>query len=315
MRVDETGHHKQERSPGFRRYFDIASITIRLESDLPLHQIRFAESLRPFEVHGPGQDMVTLRHVFGLPDLSRKDLGSLLYCKAPWTIYRKSDSFIYVGISNRLLSTKPHRVAVFDADFAHGVIYSPSNQERAIRRRGFPNLTLFPTDQILVAQLLAQRGGCYLHAAGAIMNGQGLLFVGHSRAGKSTATNMLKGKAEILCDDRIILRRWKEEGIKIHGTWSHGDVPDVSPNSAPLKAVLFLEKSADNRLQTLHERKVILQRLLACLIRPLGTRDWWERSLEFVEQISLEVPCYEMHFDNSGNIVPVLKDLVNDGIR
>ena len=125
---------------------------------------------------------------------------------------------------------------------------------------------------------------------------------------------MLKGQAEILCDDRIIVRRW-EDGFRIHGTCSHGDVPDVSPNSAPLKAVLFLEKSRDNGLVALHERKEILQRLLACLIRPLGTRDWWERSLELVEQITREVQCYVMHFDSSGKIVPILKDLVANDVR
>jgi len=258
--------------------------------------------------------LVTLRHVFEIPSLANKDLGAQLYRKAPWAIYRKGDSFIYLSISPNPNDDEPHRVATFNSDFSRGTIYSPPAEGTRIRNQGLPSLTLFPTDQILVAQLLAARQGCYMHAAGLILNGQGLLFVGHSEAGKSTTTLMLKGQAEILCDDRIIVRRWPE-GFKIHGTWSHGDVPDVSPNSAPLKAVLFLEKSVDNRLQPLHERKAIFQRLLACLIRPLATREWWVPSLEVIEQISREVPCYEMHFDNSGKIVSVLKDLVDDEIR
>jgi len=312
--AEETLHRKQEWESGHRRYFSIAGITIRVESDLPLDQVRFNKKLLPFEVPAPGRDLVTLKHVFGLPEFIREDLGVLIHQKTPWLIYRRGDSFIYVGASSSLRSAKPHRVAVFDADFSHGIIYSPPGHEKAIRRREFPNLTLFPTDQILVAQLLAGRRGCYVHAAGVIMQDRGLLFVGRSTAGKSTVSLMLKNHAEILCDDRIIIRRW-EEGFKIHGTWSHGDVPDVSPNSAPLKAILFLEKSADNRLQALQDRKSILQRLLACLIRPLVTRDWWERSMELMEQISREVPCYVMHFDNSGQIAPVLKDIVDDDIR
>ncbi len=124
--------------------------------------------------------MVTLRHVFGLPDLTRKDLGTLLYRRVPWAIYRRGDSFIYVGISPDSEITKPRRVAVFDADFGHGIIYSPPSEATAVRCRGFSSLTLFPTDQILVGQLLAQRRGCYIHAAGVIMEGQGLLLVGHS---------------------------------------------------------------------------------------------------------------------------------------
>jgi hypothetical protein len=165
-----------------------------------------------------------------------------------------------------------------------------------------------------VAQLLATRNGCYLHAAGVILDGHGLLFVGHSGAGKSTTTLMLKDQVEILCDDRIIVRRWPD-GFKIHGTWSHGDVPDVSPNSAPLKAIFFLEKSMENRLEPLVKREAILRRALACLIRPFGTREWWERSLDLVQQITREVPCYLMHFDNSGEIVPLLKELAGNDLR
>jgi MoaA/NifB/PqqE/SkfB family radical SAM enzyme len=312
--AEETRRYKMEWSSHHRRYFDIAGITIRLETDFPIDQVRVAKALQPFEAQGPGTDMVAVRHVFELPDLTGKDLGVLVHRKAPWAIYRKGDSYLYLGISPDEEDAELHRVAVFDADFAHGVIYSPPKQETTFRSEGFANLTFFPTDQILVAQLLADRGGCYMHAAGAIMEGQGLLFVGHSGAGKSTATLMLKGQAEILCDDRIIVRRWPE-GFKIHGTWSHGDVSDVSANSAPLKAILFLQKASNNRLENLYERKAILKRLLACLIKPLGTRDWWKRTLELMGQIVREVPCYEMHFDGSGKIVSVLKDLVADEIR
>ncbi|MGO9570886.1 MAG: hypothetical protein ACLP5H_25445, partial [Desulfomonilaceae bacterium] len=310
----EDRRYKQDWPSRHRRYFEIAGITIRLESALPMDRLSVAKALQPFEVKGPGKDLVTLKHVFGLPDLTRKDLGVELYRRVPWAIYRKGDSFIYLGISSDPEDTELHRVGVFDTDHAHGVIYSPADEEIRIRNEGLPNLTLFPTDQILAAQLLAQRQGCYMHAAGVILDGLGLLFVGHSSAGKSTTATMLKGQAEILCDDRIIVRRWRD-GFKIHGTWSHGDVPDVSPNSAPLKAILFLQKSADNRLEPLHRREAILHRLLACLIKPLGTRDWWEHTLELMEQIVDAVPCYEMQFDESGKIVSALKDLAGNEIR
>jgi len=312
--AEETRRFKQNWDLRHRRYFEIAGITIRVESDLPLDQIRFADSLKPFEVSAPGNDVVSVRHVFGLPELSHKDLGRLLYRRAPWDIYRKGDSYIYLGISPNSKDGYPHRVATFNSDFTRGIIYNRSEEEERIKNQGFASLTLFPTDQILVAQLLAARQGCYIHAAGMILNRQGLLFVGNSEAGKSTTTLMLKGQAEILCDDRIIVRRWPE-GFKIHGTWSHGDVPEVSPDSAPLKAILFLKKSHENRLEPLQRGPAISQRLLACLIRPLGTREWWEQSLQLVERIVEELPCYDMHFDKTRKIVPLLKELAANGIR
>jgi hypothetical protein len=124
---------------------------------------------------------------------------------------------------------------------------------------------------------------------------------------------MLKGKAEILCDDRIIVRRQnpgnedKRQEFRIYGTWSHGDVPDVSANSAPLKAILFLEKAEENRLILLGDKKEIVARLLSCLIRPFVTVDWWEKTLQLIEKITQEIPCYVMRFDKSGAIVELLK--------
>jgi len=119
---------------------------------------------------------------------------------------------------------------------------------------------------------------------------------------------MLKGKAEILCDDRIIVRKQAGD-FNIYGTWSHGDVPDVSANSAALKAIMFLEKSDENRIIPLEDKKEITKGLLSCLIKPFVTVDWWEKTLALVDKIGTEVPCYVLEFDKSGRAVDVLRQL------
>ena len=171
------------------------------------------------------------------------------------------------------------------------------------------SLTLFPSDQILIVRILADRDGFYLHSCGVNFEGKGLLFVGHSEAGKSTMATMLKGKAEILCDDRIIIRK-QSKGFKIYGTWSHGDVPDVSANSAPLKAIMFLEKAHKNRLIPMIDKKEVTKKILACLIKPFVTTDWWEKTLLVVDKVVETVPCYILKFDKSGAVVEVLKQLL-----
>jgi hypothetical protein len=126
---------------------------------------------------------------------------------------------------------------------------------------------------------------------------------------------MLKGRAEILCDDRIIIRkpltanRQPKGGFRIYGTWSHGDVPDVSANSAPLQAIMFLEKADENLLIPLQDKKEITKRLLACLIKPFVTVDWWEKTLLLVDKLAQEVPCYALRFDKSGKVIDILKKL------
>ena len=183
-------------------------------------------------------------------------------------------------------------------------------------------MTLFPSDLILLARILADREGCYLHSCGVNFEGKGLLFVGHSEAGKSTMATMLKGKAEILCDDRIIVRRQRSEDkdqktevrrqkseFRIYGTWSHGEVSEVSANSAPLRAIMFLEKADENRIIPLGDKKEITKRLLSCLIRSLVTTDWWEKTLVLIEKMVEQAPCYILKFDKSGNVVGLLEKL------
>jgi|WetSurMetagenome_2_1015567.scaffolds.fasta_scaffold00314_24 hypothetical protein len=290
-----------------RRYYRIANITIQVESDAPVEDTTFDKAVGKFEVPGPSEEMVFIRHRFSLPDIDNKDLGKQVYRKPPWAIYRKGGSWIYLGISPLEDDTSLHQIALFNNDHSRGRIFSSSGS--SFERGGFNSLCLFPTDQILIARILADRAGFYLHSAGVVYHGQGLLFVGHSGTGKSTTVKMLQGKTEILCDDRIILRKETGEWT-IHGTWSHGEIPDVSPGPAPLKAIFLLEKAEENRIVALEDGKEILAGLLACVIRPFADADWWKKTLSFVEDVSINVPCYRMLFDKSGGMVSLIEELI-----
>jgi hypothetical protein len=134
-----------------------------------------------------------------------------------------------------------------------------------------------------------------------------LLFAGPSEAGKSTIVKILEAKAEVLCDDRIIVRKGPD-GFRVHGTWNHGEVPRVSPGSAPLRAVFFLRQAGENRLERVEDPAAVLRDLLSRIVRPLVTSDWWEGALEVAEALIREVPCFDLHFDKSGRIAAVLED-------
>lgn len=135
--------------------------------------------------------------------------------------------------------------------------------------------------------------------------------MGHSEAGKSTTVKLLQGKAEILCDDRNIIRRWPE-GFVVHGTWSHGEVPLVSPASAPLWAILFLRKF-DQEPAYSHERSSTDPGAVAQLPdQAPGDRRLVGKDPRSDGSIVREVPCYEMEFDPSGQIVPELRALVEE---
>jgi MoaA/NifB/PqqE/SkfB family radical SAM enzyme len=292
-----------------RRFYQIAGITIRVESELPMTSATFGPRFKPFETNKPGEDNIALIHRFLPRELSDRDFGEEVYRKPPWAIYGKGNSWIYVGISPDPDDKDIDIVAVFNRDYSHGMIYHSERLKQLFTEGNLSALTLFPSDQIILARVLADRGGGYFHAAGAILDGTGLLFVGHSGAGKSTMANMLKGKAEILCDDRIIVRDRPDEALRIYGTWSHGDVSEVSSSSAPLKAILFLEQSKHNRLIPIENRRELAKKLPAYLIKPLETRDWWEKMLDLTQRIAGSVPCYFLEFDKSGGVIDLLREI------
>ncbi len=302
----ENRKFKENWQKNHRRYFKIADITVQVESDLPINEQTFHPKFKQFEVKGPGGDNISIRHHFSLPDLDGKGLANEVYRKAPWAIYKNNGSWIYLGISPTQGDKSLHRVVTFNANHTRARIYN--DKQDLFLKGNSHSLTMFPSDQILLGRVLADREGCYLHSCGVNFNGNGLLFAGHSEAGKSTMATMFKGKAEILCDDRMIIRR-KPEGFKIYGTWSHGDVPDVSASSAPLRAIMFLEKAIENRLMPLEDKKEITRRILACLIRPFVTVDWWEKTLLLMDKIAQEIPCYVLRFDKSSRVIDILRKL------
>jgi hypothetical protein len=297
---------KYGRHIGMSKFVFRIQRTIRVDSDLAMNDRTFGPRFRSFEAHGPGDDMITIAHHFAVPCRKTHDLGREIYRKAPWSIRRKDDQWFYLGISTDPQDPRLHCLAITDRNHSRTRIFS--EKEQLFRIGNLQALTMFPTDQILLAPALAQRQACILHAAGMILEGKGLLFVGHSEAGKSTTVRLLQNRAEILCDDRIILRR-SHGRFHIHGTWCHGDIPDVSSASAPLAAVFFLRKSTGNRLVRIEDLSTIVPRLLACLIKPLVTAEWWNQSLDLVQDLVRNVAFYEMEFDRSGGIVTAIEEV------
>ncbi|MDP8230006.1 MAG: radical SAM protein [Candidatus Gorgyraea atricola] len=303
----ENHKFKEDWQKNHRRYFKIADMTVQVESDLPINEQTFHSKFKKFEVDGHREDTIYIRHHFSLPDLNGRNFGEEVYCRSPWAIYKNNGSWIYSGViypdGNR---KSPHCVATFNSGHTRARIYN--DKKEMFLRGNLHSLTMFPTDQILFARILADREGCYLHSCGVNFEGKGLLFAGHSEAGKSTMATMLKGKAEILCDDRMIVRR-KAGKFRIYGTWSHGDIPDISSNSAALKAIFFLEKSLENKILRIEDKKEIVRKLLSCLIRPFVTVDWWEKTLLVIDNLAARVPVYVLRFDKSGEIVDALRQM------
>jgi hypothetical protein len=291
----------------FKKWYSIAGMSIQVEADIPFTDNTFDKKFKKFEIDAPGKDLIRIRHIFSIIPPVIDESWQIVYKKLPWAIYKKDKFWIYLGISAEDHTSDLWTMGIFNESSSEAIICHPDKNQFTHGKN--ISLTFYPSDQIILARILADRQSFYVHAAGMILHGKGVLFVGHSGAGKSTTVTMLKDDGEILCDDRVIIRHWPE-GFRIHGTWSHGDVPEVSNSSAELHAIFFIEQSTKNCVEPIDDRKEINRMLPFYIVKPLVTADWWEKSLDLVAQISREVPVYRLKLDTSGKVKEVLKEFL-----
>lgn len=291
------------------RLYELAGMSIHVDSDLPFQSKTFGPALAPFRASQHGDDNIYISHRLGLPDLGLLEKAKVLYRQMPWVIYRVASSWIYLALEDENEPLNARAVAVFSDDYSKVIIY---HRDDTLLREScdMRALTMFPSDQIMMSQVLARRNGFYIHSAGMILNGQGLLFVGQSGMGKSTMVKMLKEYGEVFCDDRNIIRRWPDE-YRIHGTWSHGEVPLVANLSAPLAAIIFLEQGEDDTLEQNNDTRCTVRHMLNRIIKPYCDELWWEATTKLLEGVVTSVPTYRLRFTrNKAKVVNSLSSLV-----
>lgn len=154
----------------------------------------------------------------------------------------------------------------------------------------------YPLDQILVMLRLARREGIILHAAGAVINDQGYLFLGKSGAGKSTLAGLLavEAWAALLSDDRVIVRRVNGRWMA-HGTPWPGEAGIAANRSVPLAGVFFLNKAATFDSVPLTPGEALVKLLPVASI-PFFDRHMGDAVLSSCESLVTEVPMSDLQF-------------------
>ena len=281
--------------------FKIGGISLSIHSDLPLKEGTVAPKFQLFRCHNAGDDEVTIYHHCGLPKI--RSWGEKVYQRAPWIIYKISFGYIYkmfVAGNN-----ESPLVATFNEDHTEGHIYKGKNYVSGFKKGNLSSLLCFPTDQILFARLLADRGGIILHGSGIIFKEKGYLFVGHSDAGKTTLVKIFHHHAKILNDDRMIVR--KENGsFYLYGTPWHGELSLVAPDRVPLKAIFFLNQAKENKVERA-EGLEVFKRLYGCTIKALITEQWTKKAIDICQDLSREMECYHLYFDKTEGVIPTIE--------
>lgn len=289
---------------GLARFYHLGGLTIQVEASLPILDSTFDPKFHSFLFSSPKKADILIKHHFTFPSHAKGHIGRQVYECPPWIIREDRENWYYFGYSpweEKIL----YLLAIVSRDFSKINVYH--RNEISFLRGGLTSLTAFPTDQVLLAQVFPRFQGAYFHAAGLIYKGWGLVFLGKSGQGKSSITRLFShnSSAQILCDDRVIIR-CDDKIWRVYGTWSHGEIPVVSPSSAPLQGLFFLKQGKNNQIRLINSPFEVIKRLLDLAVKPHPTPIWWERVVVICQNLARENPAYELEFDLSGEVVELL---------
>src|SRR3990167_3943751 len=272
-------------------------------SPLDAVQQQKAQNLKAFfskEKHG-----INLR-VFSDGEIPDMPIDTRVFSSGShWQLYRLNRDYCFKITSSEKNKEFISRLAVFPSDFSSSKIYTYS----PVGDKGFP--LEYPLDQILLIHLSALNKGVLFHACGVVLEKQGLIFVGHSGAGKSTIGGLFSEYKQslILSDDRIVV---KKEGSDfwIHGTPWYGSLGLCSPSKARLKKIFFLKKSDKNSITPLSTCESV-KRLTSFSFLPYWEKTHLIKTLSTINSIaSSKNLCYELSFKPDKDIVGLVEDVL-----
>ena len=164
--------------------------------------------------------------------------------------------------------------------------------------------------ELILRTAILFTGGLVFHSSGLDDNGKGIVFVGHSEAGKSTQVGLWSQEPGVIAmnDDRIAVRV-EAGGPMCYGTpW--GGTADIARNhAAPLKALIVLEQAPENAIQPLAPA-VAASLLTARAFLPSWDQSLMMRAMANLNTILARVPVYRLRCRPESAVIPLVRSVL-----
>jgi len=152
--------------------------------------------------------------------------------------------------------------------------------------------------------------GLVFHASGLDDNGSGIVFIGHSGAGKSTQVAMWQKESGVIAlnDDRIAIVPSKS-GLRCYGTPWGGSLNIAKNHSAPLKAIIILEQASTNQI-TRFPLAPLPSWMMARTFLPYWDKNLMVVAMKNLELILSKVPVYLLRCRPEKAVIPLVRSIL-----
>jgi len=287
----------------------IADMQIELQSPLSSAELGIDERLSPFF----GNHQTASRRIaIAWKELEEVSLpsGEPVYDPGSiWKMYRDKDTWCAeINYADRNLPKT-------DDDLLSLLFANPEwdNLVLAERRNGtaWQSALAFGAGELLVRTGILLSGGVVMHASGLDDNGSGIVFVGHSGAGKSTQLGLWQDEPGVigLNDDRIAVKTGSDGRAICYGTPWGGSSEIATNHSAPLKALILLVQAPENSIERLSSSAAAP--MLACrTFLPYWDKSLMKRAFENLNRILQSAPVYMLRCRPEREVIPIVRSVL-----
>jgi hypothetical protein len=175
---------------------------------------------------------------------------------------------------------------------------------------GWRSLLSFGAGELILRTAILFTGGLVFHASGLDDNGNGILFAGHSGAGKSTQAALWGGERGVVVmnDDRIAVQL-ADGGARCYGTPWGGTAEIARQHAAPLSAIIVLEQAPENHIASLSPFAAA-PLLSPRLYLPYWDVDLMRQALLNLDALIARVPIYHLRCRPGPDVIPLVRSVL-----
>lgn len=302
-------------------FLEVAGITVRISSSLPpLEEVKSYRYIKEFFLNERPEKIdidIEVKIETKLPSIGDKEnIFKVQYrnrlgdWRVNWGWSKKDGRFLLEG---SIWESPPIPYVVYiNEDFTRGVAYISFSLDYSSGSWQLHHIIHGPMQMIFIYYLAKNRLGVIVHSTGVEDKGEGLLFTGHSGAGKSTIARIWHktSNAIVLNDDRIIIRETSEGFVLYRALW--GGVSSYLSGQAgytTIKKLFVIYQSRRNEAELLGPKEAFSE-VFPCIFPVF----WDKKCLEFTGQFLLKlvqaIPVYKLGFTKDERVIKYIRSEV-----